>query len=59
PARATGIGVVGPGGAEFFMTDQGPAIAFAAYLGPDVGYPASRLLHIASFDPATGTFTLA
>ncbi len=56
PALATSPGTVGPGGAEFFATDQGPAVAYAAYLGPDVGYPASRLLHLASFDPVAQTF---
>ena len=56
PALASTPGTVGPGGAEFFATDRGPAIAYAAYTGPDVGYPASRLLHLASFDPMAGTF---
>ncbi len=55
PIRTSANGAVGPGGAEFFLTDQGPAIAYAAYRGPDVGYPASRLLHLAPFDPATGS----
>jgi Glycosyl hydrolases family 43 len=56
PALGSGDGRVGPGGAEFLVTDDGPAIAYAAYRGPDVGYPASRLLHFASFDPASRTF---
>lgn len=56
PILTSADGAVGPGGAEFFLTDQGPAVAYAAYRGPAVGYPASRLLHLAPFDPTTGSF---
>lgn len=43
--------IAGPGGAALFGAASGETyIAYAAYHQPSVGYPASRLLHLATID---------
>jgi hypothetical protein len=55
PVLTTHEDVVGPGGPAFFTNADGlPYVAYAAYAGANVGYPWSRLLHIA---PVTFTPT--
>jgi hypothetical protein len=44
----SGATLAGPGGAEVFHDGDGsPWVAFHAYSEPNVGYPASRYLHVA------------
>jgi hypothetical protein len=44
----SGATLAGPGGAEIFRAADGsPWVAFHAYTAPNIGYPASRYLHMA------------
>jgi hypothetical protein len=48
PVFASHDGLAGPGAADFFTTPSGETwMAYGAYREPHVGYPASRLLHLA------------
>jgi Glycosyl hydrolases family 43 len=48
PVLASHDATAGPGGADFFTTSDGRLWAtFHAYKTPNVGYPSSRLLHVA------------
>lgn len=51
PILATYDHVSGPGGGELFTTANGRTyLAYAGYHAPHVGYPASRLFHLATVD---------
>lgn len=55
PLLASHDALAGPGGASVFVDTRGQRrIAFHAYQEPKVGYPESRLLHIAKLDLSSG-----
>ena len=47
--------ITGPGGLSVFSTPAGPRVAFHAWQGDEVGYPANRYLHIGEVDASGGT----
>ncbi len=55
PLLASHDALAGPGGASVFVDPDGQRrIVFHAYQEPKVGYPESRLLHIAKLDLSSG-----
>jgi hypothetical protein len=55
PVLASQGSLAGPGGGAAFTTADGRVmLAFAAFTAPDVGYPNSRTLHLASVDVVNG-----
>ena len=55
PLLASHNALAGPGGASAFVDTGGQRrIAFHAYQEPKVGYPESRLLHVAKLDLSSG-----
>jgi hypothetical protein len=59
PLMASHERLAGPGGASVFQDAPGTfGLAFHAYVSPNVGYPASRLLFTATIDLRTGRPTL-
>ena len=55
PLLASHNALAGPGGASAFVDTRGQRrMAFHAYQEPKVGYPESRLLHVAKLDLSSG-----
>jgi hypothetical protein len=55
PLLASHARISGPGGASVFQESPGTfALAYHAYMSPNIGYPASRLLFTAAIDLRTG-----
>ena len=55
PLLASHDALAGPGGASAFVDTHGQRrVAFHAYQEPKVGYPESRLLHVAKLDLNSG-----
>jgi hypothetical protein len=60
PVFGTHDDIAGPGSGDFFTTPNGELMMiYSAYQQPNVGYPASRLLHVArvSLTPTTVSFS--
>jgi hypothetical protein len=55
PLLASHDRIAGPGGASVFQDSPGTfGLAYHAYVSPNVGYPASRLLFTAAIDLRAG-----
>ena len=55
PLLASHESIAGPGGASVFQESPGTfGLAYHAYVSPNVGYPASRLLFTATIDMRSG-----
>ncbi|MGZ4796156.1 MAG: hypothetical protein ACXV8T_09700, partial [Acidimicrobiia bacterium] len=55
PVLASHDAIAGPGGASVFQEAPGRwRVAYHAYLAPNVGYPASRLLFVGTLDLSSG-----
>jgi hypothetical protein len=55
PLMASHDSIVGPGGASVFQDSPGTfGLAYHAYVSPNIGYPASRLLFIGTIDMRSG-----
>ncbi len=58
PVLASFGDVRGPGGISVFGTDGSHGVAYHAWQGDAVGYPATRFLHIGRLEADTGSVTV-